>query len=323
MILAVFGVAGALHCGAHALWLYRARRSPSAVQLWAAGRAPSSAHQSLLPIPCTVHAQLHPCQCHWTHPRTSNPTHSTHARTHAHKCIPTPTPSLAPVDPLKFQAALECLSFCDYSLAIKSGVHFTLCGGTIAKLGTEKHHREILPKMDTLELPGCFGMTELGHGSNVMGIETTASLCSSSNRSSCSSRSAAAVPAAAGAAKLDHGLGGSGLGRLRPGWALTAAPRRRAPARSAGRLASPSPERPTTEPPRRCRRSPPPLSSTCTAGGLRPCLWGVCDQHPQQHRLQVLDRRRRRHGQDLRRVCSADGRRALGGAARVCGAHAR
>ena len=58
--------------------------------------------------------------------------------------------------PLKFQAALESLSFCDYSLAIKSGVHFTLCGGTIAKLGTEYHHREFLPKMDTLELPGCF-----------------------------------------------------------------------------------------------------------------------------------------------------------------------
>lgn len=76
-------------------------------------------------------------------------------------------------DPLKFQAALECLSFCDYSLAIKSGVHFTLCGGTIAKLGTEKHH-DVLRAMDTLELPGSFGMTELGHGSNVMGIETTA-----------------------------------------------------------------------------------------------------------------------------------------------------
>jgi acyl-CoA oxidase len=77
-------------------------------------------------------------------------------------------------DPLKFQAGLECLSFCDYSLAIKSGVHFTLCGGTIAKLGTAKHHKEFLPRMDTLELPGCFSMTELGHGSNVMGIETTA-----------------------------------------------------------------------------------------------------------------------------------------------------
>jgi acyl-CoA oxidase len=84
-------------------------------------------------------------------------------------------------DPLKFQAALESLSFCDYSLAIKSGVHFTLCGGTIVKLGTERHHEEFLPKMDTLELPGCFGMTELGHGSNVMGIETTATYDQSSD----------------------------------------------------------------------------------------------------------------------------------------------
>lgn len=77
-------------------------------------------------------------------------------------------------DPLRFQAALETLLLCDYSLAIKSGVHATLCGGTICKLGTEKHHRYYLPKMDTLELPGCFAMTELGHGSNVLGIETTA-----------------------------------------------------------------------------------------------------------------------------------------------------
>ena len=77
-------------------------------------------------------------------------------------------------DPLRFQACLESLSFCDYSLAIKSGVHFTLCGGTIAKLGTERHHREYLPKMDTLELPGCFAMTELANGSDVFGIQTMA-----------------------------------------------------------------------------------------------------------------------------------------------------
>lgn len=149
-------------------------------------------------------------------------------------------------------ASLECLSYCDYSLAIKAGVHFTLCGGTICKLGTAKHHEKYLPGqqtrvhicacasktkharpagcyqlgvrvcstldfgplcipapskrpphahascaclprphhaphhaapppprpgpagIDNLSLPGCFGMTELGHGSNVMGIETTA-----------------------------------------------------------------------------------------------------------------------------------------------------
>lgn len=76
-------------------------------------------------------------------------------------------------DPRRFLAGLESLSYSDYSLAIKSGVHFTLCGGTVAKLGTAKHHESILPKLNTLELTGCFGMTELGHGSNVMGIETT------------------------------------------------------------------------------------------------------------------------------------------------------
>ena len=90
-------------------------------------------------------------------------------------------------------AGLETLASADYSLCIKAGVHFTLCGGamtllplvlwaryklimhavimlhlvrcqilqacagTIAKLGTEKHHREFLPRLDTLDLPGCFG----------------------------------------------------------------------------------------------------------------------------------------------------------------------
>lgn len=77
-------------------------------------------------------------------------------------------------DPPKFMAALESIFWADYSLSIKAGVHFTLCGGTIAKLGTAKHHAEWLPKLDDLSLPGCFGMTELAHGSNVMGIETTA-----------------------------------------------------------------------------------------------------------------------------------------------------
>ena len=79
-----------------------------------------------------------------------------------------------PAEPRKFMAALESLFYCDYSLSIKAGVHFTLCGGTICKLGTKKHHDAYLDRMDTLDLPGSFSMTELGHGSNVMGIETVA-----------------------------------------------------------------------------------------------------------------------------------------------------
>ena len=63
------------------------------------------------------------------------------AHQHACPCPPPPHPTHPRADPLRFQAALECLSFADYSLAIKTGVHCTLCGGTIAKLGTERHHR--------------------------------------------------------------------------------------------------------------------------------------------------------------------------------------
>ncbi|GAX74251.1 hypothetical protein CEUSTIGMA_g1700.t1 [Chlamydomonas eustigma] len=77
-------------------------------------------------------------------------------------------------DPRKFMAAIESLMYCDYSLSIKAGVHFTLCGGTICKLGTKKHHDLYLDRLDDLSLTGSFSMTELGHGSNVMGIETTA-----------------------------------------------------------------------------------------------------------------------------------------------------
>lgn len=77
-------------------------------------------------------------------------------------------------DPLRFLAGMEQAGVVDYSLSIKSGVHYTLCGGTIATLGNERQRAEYLPKLDSLELPGCFAMTELGHGSNVVSIRTTA-----------------------------------------------------------------------------------------------------------------------------------------------------
>ena len=74
----------------------------------------------------------------------------------------------------QFLAAFETLAFHDLSLLIKFGVQFGLFGGSIMMLGTERHLRRYLTQAGTLELPGCFAMTELGHGSNVYDIETEA-----------------------------------------------------------------------------------------------------------------------------------------------------
>ena len=69
---------------------------------------------------------------------------------------------------------METLSYHDLSLVIKFGVQFGLWGMSILSLGTEKHYKKYLKDVGTLQLPGCFAMTETHHGSNVKGIETTA-----------------------------------------------------------------------------------------------------------------------------------------------------
>lgn len=71
-------------------------------------------------------------------------------------------------------AIMEALSYHDLSMVIKFGVQFGLWGMSVYFLGTEKHHKKYLKDIGTLELPGCFAMTETGHGSNVKGILTTA-----------------------------------------------------------------------------------------------------------------------------------------------------
>ncbi len=77
-------------------------------------------------------------------------------------------------DMASYFAAMEALSFHDISLVVKFGVQFGLWGMSVYFLGTEKHHKKYLKQIGTLELPGCFAMTETNHGSNVKGIETTA-----------------------------------------------------------------------------------------------------------------------------------------------------
>jgi acyl-CoA oxidase len=71
-------------------------------------------------------------------------------------------------------AAFETLAFGDLSLLVKIGVQFGLFGGAVLHLGTERHHERYLRDIASLRLPGCFAMTETGHGSNVAQLETTA-----------------------------------------------------------------------------------------------------------------------------------------------------
>lgn len=74
----------------------------------------------------------------------------------------------------RFMAAFETLALGDLSVLVKLGVQFGLFGGSILQLGTERHHERYLPRVASLELPGCFAMTETGHGSNVYDLETVA-----------------------------------------------------------------------------------------------------------------------------------------------------
>ncbi|MFF1830886.1 acyl-CoA dehydrogenase [Paenarthrobacter sp. NPDC058040] len=77
-------------------------------------------------------------------------------------------------------AGFEELVTADPSLQIKAGVQWGLFGSAVMHLGTKEHHDQWLPGIMSLDIPGCFAMTETGHGSDVASIATTATYDESS-----------------------------------------------------------------------------------------------------------------------------------------------
>ncbi|KAI4593413.1 fatty-acyl coenzyme A oxidase [Pestalotiopsis sp. 9143b] len=54
------------------------------------------------------------------------------------------------------------------------GLHATMFLVTLREQGTPEQHERFLKKAENYEIVGCYAQTELGHGSNVRGLETTA-----------------------------------------------------------------------------------------------------------------------------------------------------
>ncbi len=71
-------------------------------------------------------------------------------------------------------AGFEELVIADPSLQIKGGVQWGLFGSAVLHLGSEEHQDKWLPGIMDLSIPGAFAMTEIGHGSDVASIGTTA-----------------------------------------------------------------------------------------------------------------------------------------------------
>ena len=69
--------------------------------------------------------------------------------------------SLFAKDYKKYFLMAEYLSLVDLSLTVKMGVQYSLWGGSVVNLGTEKHRAKYFDAIDRLALPGSFAMTEV------------------------------------------------------------------------------------------------------------------------------------------------------------------
>ncbi|WVZ02059.1 hypothetical protein V8G54_022865 [Vigna mungo] len=77
-----------------------------------------------------------------------------------------------PAEELRKLALHEVIGMYDHSLYVKLGVQYFLWGGAVKFLGTKRHHDKWLSATENYDMKGCFALSELGHGSNVRGIET-------------------------------------------------------------------------------------------------------------------------------------------------------
>eukprot|EP00096_Caligus_rogercresseyi_P010451 TRINITY_DN3813_c0_g1_i1.p1 TRINITY_DN3813_c0_g1~~TRINITY_DN3813_c0_g1_i1.p1 ORF type:complete len:643 (-),score=152.02 TRINITY_DN3813_c0_g1_i1:194-2122(-) len=77
-------------------------------------------------------------------------------------------------NPWRIFAAHEIAAIIDPAMTTKMTVQFNLFGGTVFKLGTQRHHDQLIEGIDSLKDVGCFGLTELGFGNNAVEMQTTA-----------------------------------------------------------------------------------------------------------------------------------------------------
>lgn len=75
------------------------------------------------------------------------------------------------------ELGLNYLIFChmyESSVAMKLGIYHGFFKATIVGLGNEEQKAELLPLINADKIKGCVAMTEVGHGSNVKKLQTTA-----------------------------------------------------------------------------------------------------------------------------------------------------